>query len=105
MNQGTQGYSLTKQTEGRKSRATVPLMVRVCEFGKKVPNLAREKKQMLFRIRAFVLRFFWRKNTFFQNYRYTGLVSGRSPVRGTQYSGAKLDSSGVRSSGIQLTIN
>jgi hypothetical protein len=26
MNQGTQGYSLTKKTEGRKSRDTVPLM-------------------------------------------------------------------------------
>jgi hypothetical protein len=25
MNQGTQGYSLTKKTEGRKSRDTVPL--------------------------------------------------------------------------------
>jgi hypothetical protein len=25
MNQGTQGYSLTKKTEGRKSRETVPL--------------------------------------------------------------------------------
>jgi hypothetical protein len=26
MNQGTQGYSLTKKTEGRKSRDTVSLM-------------------------------------------------------------------------------
>jgi hypothetical protein len=25
MNQGTQGYRLTKKTEGRKSRETVPL--------------------------------------------------------------------------------
>jgi hypothetical protein len=25
MNQGTQGYSLTKATEGRKSRDTIPL--------------------------------------------------------------------------------
>jgi hypothetical protein len=27
MNQGTQGYRLTKETEGRKSRETVPLNV------------------------------------------------------------------------------
>jgi hypothetical protein len=30
MNQGTQGYSLTKKTEGRKSRDTVSLNPAVC---------------------------------------------------------------------------
>jgi hypothetical protein len=29
MNQGTQGYSLTKKPEGRKSRDTVPLSIRI----------------------------------------------------------------------------
>jgi hypothetical protein len=29
MNQGTQGYSLTKKTEGRKSRDTVSLKMRI----------------------------------------------------------------------------
>jgi hypothetical protein len=29
MNQGTQGYSLTIKTEGRKSRETVPLNVQI----------------------------------------------------------------------------
>jgi hypothetical protein len=29
MNQGTQGYSLTKKIEGRKSRETVPLITKL----------------------------------------------------------------------------
>jgi hypothetical protein len=33
MNQGTQGYSLTKKIEGRKSRETVPLKFHLCMEG------------------------------------------------------------------------
>jgi hypothetical protein len=49
MNQGTQGYSLTKKTRGRKSRETVPLKWKQ-SGGEKLPSLRMKTSIQLFEI-------------------------------------------------------
>jgi hypothetical protein len=46
MNQGTEGYSLTKKTEGRKSRDTVSLNWNACISDSLVRILVKSRKTM-----------------------------------------------------------